>query len=204
MYRLHVTNIIPALGYRVLLADPPWAFEAYSEKGYGRSPEAHYETMELEAIKALRQQLQFGRILESNVTLLLWTTGTYLAMAMELIPAWGFTYKSMEVWRKVLAGANPDTATVDEEQMGLGYHRRSTAELVLIATRGQPGLPKVTLKNLFSAEVGEHSEKPEVMHRRIEAGYGGPYLELFARKPRRGWVTWGKPDPDQPPGLLIA
>jgi N6-adenosine-specific RNA methylase IME4 len=42
------------------------------------------------------------------------------------------------------------------------------------------------------APVGEqHSEKPDEVYRRIERLYPGPYLELFARKPRDGWTVWG-------------
>jgi N6-adenosine-specific RNA methylase IME4 len=36
-----------------------------------------------------------------------------------------------------------------------------------------------------------HSETPEEVARRIERLYPSPYLELFARKPRDGWKTWG-------------
>jgi N6-adenosine-specific RNA methylase IME4 len=35
------------------------------------------------------------------------------------------------------------------------------------------------------------SEKPEEAHRRIEGLYAARYLELFARRPRDGWTTWG-------------
>jgi hypothetical protein len=41
------------------------------------------------------------------------------------------------------------------------------------------------------APVGEHSEKPDEVYRRIERLFPGPYLELFARKPRAHWTTWG-------------
>jgi len=39
--------------YGAILADPPWAYAMRSEKGYEKSPEAHYETMPLADIKAL-------------------------------------------------------------------------------------------------------------------------------------------------------
>jgi N6-adenosine-specific RNA methylase IME4 len=39
--------------------------------------------------------------------------------------------------------------------------------------------------------VGEHSEKPDEAYRRMQRLFGGPYLELFARKERPGWKTWG-------------
>jgi N6-adenosine-specific RNA methylase IME4 len=41
------------------------------------------------------------------------------------------------------------------------------------------------------APVGEHSVKPAEVHERIERLLAGPYLELFARKDRPGWLTWG-------------
>jgi N6-adenosine-specific RNA methylase IME4 len=39
--------------YGVIYADCPWQFRVYSDKGKGRSAEAHYDTMDLGAIKAL-------------------------------------------------------------------------------------------------------------------------------------------------------
>lgn len=38
---------------------------------------------------------------------------------------------------------------------------------------------------------GAHSEKPAEAHARIERLVAGPYLELFARRPVRGWDAWG-------------
>ena len=40
-------------GYGAILADPPWSYEMYSDKGYGKSPEAHYDTMSDDDIAAL-------------------------------------------------------------------------------------------------------------------------------------------------------
>ena len=39
--------------YKVIYADPPWAYKVWSKKGAGRSAESHYPTMDLAAIKAL-------------------------------------------------------------------------------------------------------------------------------------------------------
>ena len=38
--------------YRAIYADPPWRFSTYSDKGKGRSAEAHYDCMTLPEIKA--------------------------------------------------------------------------------------------------------------------------------------------------------
>ena len=37
--------------YGAIYADPPWDFKTYSHKGKGRSAEAHYDCMGLDAIK---------------------------------------------------------------------------------------------------------------------------------------------------------
>ncbi len=36
------------------------------------------------------------------------------------------------------------------------------------------------------APVGQHSDKPEEVRRRIERLFAGPYLELYGR----GWTVW--------------
>ena len=49
--------------YGVILADPPWHYKVYSQKGAGRSAESHYPTMNIEDIKALPARLirEIGR-----------------------------------------------------------------------------------------------------------------------------------------------
>jgi MT-A70 len=37
----------------------------------------------------------------------------------------------------------------------------------------------------------EHSRKPDEAYARIEALCEGPYLEMFARRRRPGWDSWG-------------
>ena len=44
---------------------------------------------------------------------------------------------------------------------------------------------------VLMAPVGAHSVKPDETHARIERLVLGPYIELFARRPRVGWWTWG-------------
>lgn len=34
--------------YKVIYADPPWAYKVWSKKGAGRSAESHYPTMSIE------------------------------------------------------------------------------------------------------------------------------------------------------------
>jgi N6-adenosine-specific RNA methylase IME4 len=45
--------------------------------------------------------------------------------------------------------------------------------------------------NIITTRKREHSRKPDELYSVIEACSPGPYLELFARHPRKGWVQWG-------------
>jgi len=62
-----------------------------------------------------------------------------------------------------------------------------------------PALYKLEENGLIVAEEdavlvapkSTHSRKPDVSYTLIERLCPGPYLELFARRPREGWTSWG-------------
>jgi N6-adenosine-specific RNA methylase IME4 len=45
--------------------------------------------------------------------------------------------------------------------------------------------------NLLAVPKREHSRKPDELYALIEQCSPGPFLELFARFERPGWVQWG-------------
>ena len=113
--------------YNVIYADPPWSFKTYSEKGKDRSAERHYLTMKKEDIQAL----PIEKIASENSVLLLWVTAPCLLEGIELISAWGFTYKTVAfTWIK-------QNKKNDGNFTGMGYYTRSNAEFCLLATRGK-------------------------------------------------------------------
>ena len=73
----------------------------------------------------------------------------------------------------------------------MGYATRSNTEVCLLATRGSPLRLAADVHSVVIAPVGEHSAKPDEVYRCIERLYPGPRLELFARRQREGWTTWG-------------
>ncbi len=172
----------PAAGcYRVILADPPWRFVTWSAKGKGRSPEAWYDCLDLEAIV----RLPVGQWAAADAVLFLWVTDPLLERAFEVIRAWGFTYKTVGFhWVKL----NPSGRGF---HVGLGYWTRANSELCLLATRGAPRRSARDVERLVVAPRREHSRKPEAVQERIERLLPGPYLELFARARRPGWDAWG-------------
>lgn len=115
-----------------------------------------------------------------DCVLFMWATSPKLAEAMQVLSAWGFSYRSCAVW--------------DKEVIGMGYYFRQQHELLLVATRGEPPTPAPADRapSVIRARREEHSKKPVVVYDLIEAMYPTlPRLELFARASRQGWDAWG-------------
>jgi N6-adenosine-specific RNA methylase IME4 len=172
--------------FSTILADPPWRFLNRTGK---MAPEhqrlLRYPTMTMEEIL----ELPVGRLSAANSHLYLWIPNALIAEGLEVMKRWGFTYKSNLVWYKIRKDNGPDGR-------GVGFYFRNVTELVLFGVRGNmrtlsPGRRQV---NLFTSRKREHSRKPEELYDIIEECSPGPYLELFARHPRRGWHQWGNED----------
>jgi N6-adenosine-specific RNA methylase IME4 len=172
---------LPAGPFSVIMADPPWAFATRSDKGLKKSPQAHYDCMSLDAIKAL----PVADISAPDCLLMMWATAPMLPHALEVMAAWGFTYKTMGAWAK-------RSKTGSKWAFGTGYILRSASEPFLIGTRGAPRVVSKSERNLIVAPVREHSRKPDearaMLERMIPAGRR---LEMFARETAPGWEAWG-------------
>lgn len=175
--------------YRVILADPPWKTEVRSDKGLGKSPEQHYETMSLDELMALPVAQLAGR----DCALFLWTRWINLEHALALIPAWGFRYVTGGSWQK-------RTVTM-KKTFGTGYWYRNCTEPYLFGTKGRPlrldrGIRDSITSPLFVSSIDgqrrEHSRKPPEMRANIDALFGDvPGCELFGREPWAGRDVWG-------------
>ncbi len=168
---------LPEKRYGVILADPEWRFEFWSEKGKtNSSADNHYRTSSLDVIKS-RDVLS---IAADNCVLFLWVTVPLLPAGIEVMGAWGFTYKSNVSWTKHKAGT--------------GYWFRNRHEHLLIGTRGSVPAPADgdQWDSVIEAPARKHSEKPELTYEMIESYYPTlPKIELNQRKPRAGWDGWG-------------
>ncbi|SCK49366.1 N6-adenosine-specific RNA methylase IME4 [Variovorax sp. HW608] len=160
--------------YPVIYCDPPWRYDYVETES--RAIENQYPTLDLQDIMSLPVQ----EIAFDDCVLYMWATSPKLADAMEVLPAWGFTYRTCAVW--------------DKRKLGMGYYFRQQHELLLVATRGEPPtpLPENRPSSVFAFERGEHSVKPVEVYEFIEAMYPElPKLEMFSRSPRTGWGAWG-------------
>ena len=183
--------------FGVILADPPWQYQMYSEKGYEKSPDAHYSCMVLDQIKAMRDDILFSAA--PNCVCVMWTVWPMMNQALDLMESWGFQFKTGGDWNK--------TTKTGKQAFGTGYVLRSATEPFIIGTIGKPRIKNHSTRNsLFTDDAPEnlndlgvsitsqrreHSRKPDEMIVLIEELFDGPYLELFSRQKRPGWESWG-------------
>jgi N6-adenosine-specific RNA methylase IME4 len=156
--------------FSTILADPPWRFQNNTGK---IAPEhrrlSRYGTLSLEEIK----RLPVSTVVAEPAHLYLWVPNALLAEGLEVMAAWGFTYKSNLVWHKIRKDGGPDGR-------GVGFYFRNVTELILFGIRGKnartlaPGRRQV---NFVATRKREHSKKPDELYPIIEACSSGPYLE---------------------------
>lgn len=167
-------------GYGVILADPPWQYRLYSAAGEGKAPQAHYQCMDTDDIAAL----PVANLAAPNAVLIMWATAPMLDVALNVMTAWGFRFKSAGAWHK-------RSVTGQADNFGTGYIYRSAMEPWLVGTIGNPEIRAKDVRNLIVAPIREHSRKPDEMRATIERQFHGPYAELFARERAAGWDSWG-------------
>jgi N6-adenosine-specific RNA methylase IME4 len=184
---------LPATGFRagVISPDFPWPFEVCSEKGTQRSAERHYDTWSVERIMATAPLIK--QLAADDCVFMPWVPWPLLPVALQLIEACGFKYKTLGFWwLKTKPNATCIALDGDGLHCGMGVTGpRANTEVVLLATRGSPRRLSADVHQVVIAPVGEHSAKPDEVYERIERLYPGPYLELFARRPREHWTCWG-------------
>lgn len=162
--------------YGVIYADPPWHFKPYSDvTGMDRAAENHYQTMTIDKIKELQVPAA------PDAVLFLWATVPMLPEALEVMAAWGFTYRSHCIWVK--------------HKTGTGYWFRNRHEILLVGTRGSIPAPAPgdQYESIIEAQAGVHSAKPFHFTEIIEELFPNlPRLEMFHRgETYGGWDYWG-------------
>ncbi|AXH76812.1 MAG: transcriptional activator [Caudoviricetes sp.] len=171
----------PPYQYQVIYADPPWQFDDKSLNRGGA--ERHYLTMTDDEILAL----PVSQIACDNSLLFMWISWAKLPLAIAVISAWGFEYKTCAFnWIKYHEKSG-------SEFMGMGSYTRANSEVCLLGKRGK-GLKRIDcgVRQIVNAPIGRHSAKPAEVRERIVQLVGDvSRIELFARDQVNGWDNWG-------------
>lgn len=172
--------------FACIVADPPWRIDLNRKTPHKRSgmsdatkwkaetvAQLAYPTMSDDEIEALRPPVA------DAAHLYIWTVNAKIEATYRIARAWGFRPASLLTWIKTPMG------------VGLGGTYCNTAEFCLFARRGTHPAKKRIPTTWWGWPRGRHSEKPEAFQTMIESVSPGPYLEMFARRKRHGWASWG-------------
>lgn len=185
--------------YHTIVADPPWPIEKiapmprvsegwidprkkgnngqYSRGKSEREGKLDYKLMTIPEICSLPVK----EISEPDAHLYLWTINRYIldGSAMEVARSWGYRPSQILTWAKKPRGIMLGTYT-------------STTEFVLFCRRGALKATRRVDSTWWNwPRHNKHSQKPEAFQDLVETVSPPRYLEMFARRQRLGWDTWG-------------
>lgn len=171
--------------YNIIYADPPWEYSSdpNSKRGIWGLASKVYNTMNIEDLK----QLPIPDISNKNSLLFMWATFPNLQQALDLMKAWGFTFKTVAfVWEKL------DKTNNTPKKYGLGWYTRSNCEIVMLGRKGKFERKSASVQQIIKSTIGKHSQKPNEVRERILKLCGDiPRIELFARTKIHGWDVLG-------------
>ena len=173
--------------FTTIVADPPWQYRDKLKMGGDqagtphrghRGAESHYPCMATDDICALGGPGHLvGLPIAEPAHLYLWVTNAFMEDGHRVARAWGFTPRTILTWVK--------------PQIGMGHYFRNNTEHVIFAVRGTLPTLRRDCPTAFTANRRRHSQKPDEFFEIVESMSVGPYLEVFARRPREGWTVWG-------------
>ena len=154
-----------------------------------RNAATHYHTLSTEDIS----RLPVKDIASKNCVLFLWVTNPLIPEGLDVIKSWGFEYKTIGfVWVKQSPTYSVGKLDCISSYNGLGYYTRGGAEMCLIGMKGLLERKDHTIRQVQSAQVRNHSQKPMKIRDLIVRLFGDlPRVELFARQKATGWDSWG-------------
>lgn len=183
----------------------------------GAGSKARYGAMSMADLN----ELEVPPLIEDNAHCYLWVTNAFITHGQDLLDKWGFRFITMLTWVKTTEepvtalcegcldlGCPAHTDKTCKEcgwppKIGLpvgtvrasgraGYYFRGATEHCLFGVKGSLKLQvKEALPTAWLWPRLPHSVKPDAFYDFVERVSPGPYLELFARRNRLGWETWG-------------
>jgi len=160
--------------YQTIVLDPPWDWGDEGDADQLGRARPTYATMSIEEIAALT----VPAVAATNAHIYLWITNRSLPKGFALLESWGFRYVTVLTWVK--------------PSFGMGNYFRGSTEQVLFGIKGSLPLLRNDVGTHFLADrAGQHSSKPPAFFELVETCSPGPWLEMFSRQPRPGWVAWG-------------
>jgi len=159
---------------KCLYLDPPWA---YADNACAGGVGLQYPTM---TVKQICDLPTWQLLHKDGAHVWMWTTWPMIREGAphKVLAAWHLRWVGEMVWVK--------------PGLGVGRWLRPSTEVLVFAVceRNLP-LRRYNQRGHLEAKRLGHSRKPDEFYALIESLSPGPYLELFARRRRKGWLRWG-------------
>ena len=172
---------LPPASFDLIMVDPPWSFENWSEKGTtAKGAAGQYEVMSIDDIKAL----PVAGLARADAVLWLWATHPMIDQQIEVARSWGFRFTTTGVWVKRTKSG--------KLAFGTGHALRCASEPFIIAKIGNPKLAK-TVRTVIEGPAREHSRKPDEAYREAQRLLPSAKrrADIFSRQIRPGWCCFG-------------
>lgn len=163
--------------YNVIYADPPWSYEVKKTgRDFKHGAAMNYDLMTNEDIA----NMPLKEITGKDCICFMWVTVPLLQEGLETLKAWGFKYKTMITWRKIMS-------------LGMGYWYRGQCEHLIVGVKGNVKAFRQQTPNFFQSEyeiaeeqciqskAGKHSQKP---------GYFRDLISNQLQYPLRSLRSW--------------
>jgi N6-adenosine-specific RNA methylase IME4 len=165
---------IPDGKYRTIVIDPPWPMAKIQREVRPKQIDMDYPVMTIEDIKALPiPKLAF----EDGCHIYLWATHKQLPTAFDLFTIWGVNYECLLTWVKNV-GITP-------------FSWMYSTEHCLFGRIGNLPLLKLGKRLDFTANVREHSRKPDEFYNLVAEVSPEPRIDFFSREKREGFDQYG-------------
>lgn len=167
---------VAAAKYATIVIDPPWDWGDEGDQDQLGRARPDYSTMSIGDL----ERLGVRELADVDCHIYLWITNRSLPKGFRLLEAWGFRYITAITWVK--------------PHFGMGNYFRGQTEHVLFGVKGSQPLKRKDVGTVFESPRGDggHSSKPPAFLELVESCSPGPYLEMFSRSTRSGWVAWGE------------
>jgi len=188
-------------GFNVVVCDPPWE-NASARRSRSYSVMGAAELLKLPLAKLFQTGAGSGEAKPFGVVALWMTNRERLWRFVEetLLPHWGLAKITSWYWLKVQPPSSSNDPRVFSS-VGLGRHPYEQILLARTDSAAAGGDDDQDVKwsriprdlVILSQPTGRHSEKPDlgpILERFLPFGKMKP-VELFARKLRAGWTSWG-------------
>jgi N6-adenosine-specific RNA methylase IME4 len=167
---------VAAAKYATIVIDPPWDWGDEGDQDQLGRARPDYSTMSIEQL----ERLDVASLSDVDCHIYMWITNRSLPKGFRLLEAWGFRYITAITWVK--------------PHFGMGNYFRGQTEHVLFGVKGSQPLKRKDAGTVLTAARGDggHSSKPKEFLDLVESCSPGPFLEMFSRSNRNGWITWGE------------